>query len=348
MSSPEFHLPYLRIVVDAHGGDAETTLTEAAESAGHGLALVDLLDSVTLEDALAAMGPAASSEDPSDRVAAAHSYVLAIGLAPTTDISAGLRELGVALVEPFVDEPAATAEVLASVLGDIGTGDTITEAQITMLVDEFDGALTFAGDFAAGSFSLSGPAAPLVTLLVDLSMSFGPSHAGCESRQTTEVVDGQVVPVTVVTMETCTNLPFEKARRGVDPRHWPDINPYFKSVEVLDPTTPPPPGSWAGVIQEVVGPALNLTLYRTNLTVTYVEDERLAATAYDLTPNVRTLPPDDDRVRIDRGYLSVTDEGAHRRIRVTKIFNIADLDVPHTWVCPLWVWQIVLAGWVGT
>lgn len=347
MSSREIHLPYLKVLFAGHGATASDSLRELAEVARAGGAEIDEAAELTVEDAYLAIANGIARDDPADTAAAAHAFVLGLQLTGDDAPRSGLSALGEALVAPHVPDPATTAEVLGGVLVDVMASGRITQAHMVELEASFGGTLVVSGDFDEGTFAMNGSASWLVAMVLDFTIAFGP-EARCSTSTVTEQVNGQDVPVTVVSMETCTNLSFASAARGIDPRQWPDLNPFFKQVEVLRPQPEPPEGPWCGVIQEVVGPALNASLYTTNLDVTFLEDTGMASTAYDLTPDDPQLKADDARVDVDRGFLAVTDEGAHRRIQVTKIFHIEDLEIAHTWVCPLWAWQIVIAGWIGT
>jgi hypothetical protein len=155
--------------------------------------------------------------------------------------------------------------------------------------------------------------------------------------------------VTRVEIDVCTNLSFAKCKHGIDPMNWPECNPFFKSVEPIGtPTRAPNGDGWAGQIKEQVGPSLNKgKVYETNLAVRMVEEAGLAAVAFDLAPNFTgDVSVFTGGVSVDRGFVSVTDEGRHRRMRVLKVYRIENFPkVPPSWICPLWVWQVALSGW---
>ncbi|MBA2625387.1 MAG: hypothetical protein H0U89_07265, partial [Acidimicrobiia bacterium] len=182
-----------------------------------------------------------------------------------------------------------------------------------------------------------GPAARFAAMLVELAWNLPPR---CRSTLATIDVGGMRKEVTLVEIDVCSDLPFDHLRDRVDPRNWPRCNPYFISVTPIVGPTPAADG-WSGVIREVVGPGLNGRIYTTDLAVRHVQQRQLMAVAFDLadpdTPGAQ--------VSVDRGFLSVTDEGARRRTRVLKVYRIEDLQVPHLWVCPLWAMQVALAGW---
>ena len=50
-------------------------------------------------------------------------------------------------------------------------------------------------------------------------------------------------------------------------------------------------------------------------------------------------------VTVDRGFLSVTDEGTHRRLRVLKVYRVENLKTAPSFACQLWAMQVALSGW---
>ena len=82
-------------------------------------------------------------------------------------------------------------------------------------------------------------------------------------------------------------------------------------------------------------------IYETDLIVRYVSHPGLVAVSFDLAPN----GTGDHKVSVDRGFVAVTDEGEHRRVRVLKVYRIEDFDMYTTFICPLWCWQVAMAGW---
>ena len=171
-------------------------------------------------------------------------------------------------------------------------------------------------------------------------MELATNDLTCNTSSHRIVVDGQPRDVVFVEVDVCTNRTFADCKRSLDPTKWPDANPFFVSVTPTFPITVSG-ADWCGVVKEVVGPGVNLTYYETDLAITYLERPGQAVTAFDLAPN-RT---DDGRVTVDRGFLSCTDEGLHRRIRTLKVYRIEDLNVAPSWICPLWSWQLALASW---
>jgi hypothetical protein len=185
--------------------------------------------------------------------------------------------------------------------------------------------------------SFSGPAARFAAMLLDLARNLPPR---CRSRYQLAPVGGKDRVVTLVEVDACTSLPFDHIRERVDPRNWPDYNPFFIDVQTIEGPDMTADG-WRGVIREKVGPGLNGKVYVTDLAVRCVGQKQLMAVTFDLAK-----PPDAAaKVTVDRGFLSVADEGSLRRTRVLKVYRIEDLDVPHAWVCPLWAMQVALAGW---
>ena len=121
-----------------------------------------------------------------------------------------------------------------------------------------------------------------------------------------------------------------------------ECNPYFLSVHrsadtaYLDRTGGP------ASIREEVGSRAQRTGLRDRSLRAVPEQPGLVATR---STSSRDTAPDDGLVTVDRGFLSVTDEGAHRRVRVLKVYRIEDLELPHDWLCPLWASQVAIGGW---
>jgi hypothetical protein len=148
--------------------------------------------------------------------------------------------------------------------------------------------------------------------------------------------------VTFVEVDVCTNQPFAKCKRGINPLHWPDCNPFFLSVKPIGPTTQLGYG-WAAAVKEQVGCPFNGRVYETDLMVTMTEQEKMHTVAFDLVPDADRTDP--RMVTVDRGFVSATDEGEHRRIRVLKVYRIEDFEIPHRWLCPLWASQVAMSPW---
>jgi hypothetical protein len=252
-----------------------------------------------------------------------------------------LWELGRRLLQPYEDrgEGSTDLEALGLALDRLQERERLSADALELLGRAFHGVLEISGDVEHEQVLLSGRAAELATLLIELSTG-GSLHCALQLHKVN--VGGKPKEVIRVEVDTCTNRSFADCKRSIDPTHWPKANPFFQSVTVVG--TPTKLGTdWCGVIKEKVGPGINGKVYETDLAVTYVERPGMAVTAFDLAPH-RTDP---GTVTVDRGFLSCTDEGVHRRIRTLKVYRIEDLKMPASWICPLWASQLALAAWWG-
>jgi hypothetical protein len=287
------------------------------------------------------------SPRPIDRFGAAQAFVLGVVISRYEGRVAAMRDLAEAHVAQFspTDTSDAAQHLLNAVAQLVPLGATpmgeprpgLPANALHELSFAFDTALQVTGDLASGHVEFIGPAAPLATMMIELAATWNT----CRAEFPRLDADGR--EVTRVEIDVCTNLSFARCSHGVDPLNWPECNPFFfQSVVPVGPPKRSPNGDgWAGVIKERVGPSLNKgQVYETNLVVRMVEESDLAAVTFDLAPN----PVGD--VTVDRGFVSVTEEGQHRRMRVLKVYRIENFpDVPQSWICPLWVWQVALAGW---
>jgi hypothetical protein len=274
---------------------------------------------------------------PIERFAATQALALGLHHGGATEVADPLRALAVRLLEPYVgDEAPDRGDQLLGAITPLVTGDPIS--QITLgseLSNAFGGALT--ADQDGPEVRLRGRAAEQATMLVELAAYTTPE---CRTYDGTVLVDGQTKDATLVDVEVCTSLPMDRCRYGIDPRHWPECNPLFLSVEEVGAPTKVGDG-WAGVIQEKVGLGPAAWTYTTDLAVRYVEGTRVAVAGYDLAQD----RSDDHRVSVDHGFLAATDEGSHRRVRVVKVYRIDSFPAAHSWACPLWSWQLAFSGW---
>jgi hypothetical protein len=318
------------------------TLTPAETFNLDSLATDDLLARMSATSPDLALGLAAGAVDSPlaiDRFAAAQAFVLGVLVERREDVLSGLTEIADAQVAPFepVDLAAASRHLIHAVrvLTQQSINERVPPEALHSFSLAFGSALQITGDTASAQVAFSGPAARPARMLIDLARTW----RVCTAEAVTSKADGGKGKVTRVEIDICTNLSFERCQRGVDPMHWPECNPYFKKVTRLGNPSLSPDG-WAGQIREVVGPSLNKgRSYTTDLLVRVLRQSGLAVVAFDLVPSFR------GPVSVDRGFVSVTEEGLHRRVRVFKIYRIDDLKPPLSWVCPLWVWQVALAGW---
>lgn len=251
---------------------------------------------------------------------------------------------------PVAELRALAARLLASVGADTSGADQLMAAMqrlasaVTVdeargeLFDAFGSRLTIADSpTAVNVLVFGGPAAALAAQIVDVSRLVAQSTCRATSHRDPDTGGD----ATFVRYEACTALPYDTCMQRIDPLRWPDCNPYFTDVKGLDRQPCAPKPGWFGRIKEKVGPALNLSYYETDLTVRYHQEKGIAVTAFELAhPNTG-----DGRVTVDRGFLAVLDEGTHRRVQMTKVYRIRDLDIEHSWVCPLWSSQFVISGW---
>jgi hypothetical protein len=273
-----------------------------------------------------------------DQFAAAQAFVLGVRFQSQLEEDLPeLRYLGSTLASSVGAETQAnTSEDLVGAVALMGPRRAIPPEAIALLSSALGPGLVVTEGPAPGQVQFSGPAARFAAMLVELAWNLLPR---CRSRHDTVPVDGVPKEVTLVEVEVCTDLPFDRIRERIDPLNWPTYNPYFVSVTATNSTQAP--DGWSGAIREVVGPGINGQTYVTDLNVRCVTRPELAAVAFDLTEP----PGGDGRVTVDRGFLSVADEGARRRVRVLKVYRIEDLAVPHWWLCPLWAAQVALSGW---
>jgi len=306
-------------------------------------AQVGLFADTGVEDALTALAASLDLATRQDRYAGALGYVLGVRLLlQTNSFEPEVSALGQTLlgVFPEVADPEGAELELRDAMQRLLAVPEVTSDVETALENAFSGALQIA-PAGGGTVTYSGSAAEMATMLTELATM----SLKCHSRGGTVTVGGEKLDVTLLEFEICTHAPFARCRGGVDPRHWPAYNPsFFQSVDVIS-GSPAPTGNWSGVVQEKVGPLMSGTPIVTNLMVSYVEQPGLAVTAYDLAPDNAALPPDDGRVTVDYGFVSVADVGAHRRFRVLKVVRVEEMPMPHSWLCPLWAQQLVMAGW---
>jgi hypothetical protein len=297
-----------------------------------------------VSDALAALAGAVGSGRGPDVTAAVQGLVLGSGLQSLDEDSVdrgSLESLADALVAVTGASGSSAGEQLASAALGLQNGRFTDDEIREPLAAAFGDHLTVEPSLLDDdTTTLSGPAAEVAAQLIDISSV--QQQVGCEVWYRPDL------EVTSVFLETCTALPFDTCCQRISPLRWPDCNPYFASVtrEGQCTDTSAPIG-WFGAVLEEVGPGLNLSYYKTDLGVRYVEDGRTAATAFKIARagNGTGGGGGDGRVKWDSGFLAVVDEGAHRRIQMRKDYRIVDLDVPLDWLCPLWASQLVISGW---
>jgi hypothetical protein len=246
----------------------------------------------------------------------------------------------VALLSPYrLGDPDAAANDLLQAIARLQPGKRIGADAVELLGRAFGDAVRVEGRLSEPQFLLRGTAADLATMVLELATN----DLTCDSSiHNVQLPDGRMGDVVFVEVDACTNRTFDDCKGSISPLAWPDANPFFVSVTPLGP--PVKNGAdWSGNVKEVVGPGINGKYYETDLKVTYLEQKDLAITAFDLADR-RTDP---GKVTVDRGFLSLTDEGTHRRIRVLKVYRIEDLKTPPSWICPLWSAQLALSTWWG-
>jgi len=278
-----------------------------------------------------------------ERYAANLAYTLGIRVRAQDDtVEDQLATLGATILQrlPGVDDPEGGEKALRNALRRLMAQPKLTADVVGALGDAFKGAFDASPGPIADTWSFTGPAAETATMLTELaSMNFD-----CESHAGHVRVDHQSIPVTVIEYEICTQSPFERTAPGVDPRNWTTYNPsFFDSVELL--TAAPTSTDWNGVIQEKVGANISGSSTTTNLAVSYVKQDGLAAVTYDLAPKSTALKDDDNSVTVDYGLFAVMDEGMHRRVRMLKVVHVDGVDLPPEWMCPLWAHQLAMIGW---
>jgi hypothetical protein len=252
-----------------------------------------------------------------------------------------LDQLAEKLLLPFEEagEGSTSVRSLRNALRSLRPGEPISQDALGFLADAFHGVVEIRGEASEPQVLMSGSGAELASLLIELATG-GSLHCNMSLHQ--EMVGGTPREVIKVEVDTCTNRSFADCKRSIDPTHWPDVNPFFQSVTILG--SPTKVGTdWCGTIKEKVGPGINGQVYETDLDVTYLERPGMVVAAFDLAA-VRTDP---GKVTVDRGFLSCTDEGIHRRIRTLKVYRIENLSMPSSWICPLWSSQFALAAYWG-
>jgi hypothetical protein len=289
------------------------------------------------------LGDVLEHADPHDRVERFWMARLLVDLdrSPDPQVQQQLDQLARNLLSPFEEAGAGStsAESLRTALRLLEPGQPISQPAMSALGDAFHGVMEVMGDPSQPQMLLSGSGAELASLLVELTTG-GSLHCNMSTHQ--ELVGGSQREVIKVEVDTCTNRSFDDCKQSIDPTHWPDVNPFFRSVTLVG--SPTKSGTdWCGTIKESVGPGVNGQVYTTDLDVTFVERPGMVVTAFDLA-KVRN---DDGEVTVDRGFLSCTDEGIHRRIRTLKVYRIENLSMPSSWICPLWSSQFALAAYWG-
>ncbi|MEY2468834.1 MAG: hypothetical protein QOF21_1532 [Actinomycetota bacterium] len=278
-----------------------------------------------------------------DRYAAALAYVLAVRrskIQPSLpSIEQQIAALGEALLERYEAPPSGEADLrnaLARLIDQPEISDEVGE----FLLSAFGDALSVT-DNGDGTLSFTGAAAEMATMLTELSSM----QMACEAHNGTVEVNGVRHKVLSLRFEVCTQLPFDRSAKAIDPRRWPTFSPlFFQSVTLVDGVATST-GPWYGTIQESVGALTTGTPIVTNLLVSYHEEAGLAVTAYDLSQDPMLLA-DDGTVKVDYGYFSVTEEGLHRRVSVMKVVSIEGKeDTPPHYLCPLWLQQFGMIGW---
>ena len=304
---------------------------------------VEDVERTTPTDALIALAAGMTSGRDIDRFAAAQGLILGLGLGlDEAERDDPLRVLGGTLLASVGAEPTRSAALLEG-LRSFSRDQAVSEADDLVVFEAAFGGRLAIADANAEQLAFRGPGAFLAAMLLELvSLFAGPPK--CVSAPVPDRKTGSIA--TRVELEVCTSLPFEVCKARIDPHHWCDCNPYFVSVVDNPPCTKVGIADWFGAVLEDVGPGLNLEYYTTDLGIRYVEQARMAAVAFDLaTFPSGGAPRGDGRVSVDRGFLSLTDEGTHRRVRMVKVYRIEHLDVPQSWVCPLWASQVALSGW---
>lgn len=306
-------------------------------------------DDIREQVALLAPGPAlariAETFDPTDPVeqfAATQALVLGTSRrANIANVAEGLEPLAVQLLRRYVpDADAQSAAALIDATAKIADLRGVDNDVIENLEHLFGDSLT-STTTVGGTVSFEGLASTFVAMLIELILNF--FHTHCQLIPGMVNVDGKQKAATFVELEVCTGRSFARCAHAIDPANWQECNPIFFKVEVLNHNVTN--NGWFGAISERVGPAMNGDTYHTNLNVRCLTTTKQQYTvAFDLAPD-SVMPHDDGRVTVDRGFLSVTDEGSHRRVRVLKVYRIKKFNQPLGWICPLWASQLVMGGW---
>jgi hypothetical protein len=288
--------------------------------------------------ALTQVAAAFSLESRAEVFGATQAFVLGSRRSADPDVVEGLHALGGQLLRPYVDDPGV-AEVnrVVEVMQNIRHGE-VTEATLDPLRDVFGDTLVDVTS-VDGQVQFEGPAGAFVGMLVELTLNLFDTH--CRLLRGTVDLDGRKKDVTFVELDVCTGRPFARCAHAIDPENWQECNPLFFKVDVREKSYSG--DGWYGKILEEVGPGLNGETYKTTLSVRCLSQTPQAVVAFTLAEG--RYSDDDRRVSVDRGFLSVSDEGTHRRIRVLKVYRIEKFTLPHAWICPLWASQLALGGW---
>jgi hypothetical protein len=256
------------------------------------------------------------------------------------DVVQGLRGLGGQLLRPYLDAPGeAEVDRLVEIMQDLRHAGVVTQTTLDPLRDVFGDALTEVTS-VDGAVQFQGAAGDFVAMIVELTLNFFDTH--CNVLRGTVDLDGYKKNVTFVELDVCTGRSFQRCAHAIDPQNWQQCNPLFFKVQVRTKGDSGD-GGWYGCIREEVGPGLNGRTYTTDLDVRCLNQAPQAVVSFQLAPDSDS--PDDGMVTVDRGFLSVSDEGSHRRVRVLKVYRIEEFDQPHAWLCPLWASQLALGGW---
>jgi hypothetical protein len=311
-----------------------------------GLALEQLIPDDDRRNELEELDPAlaltqvAAAFNPEARVevfGAAQAFVLGSRRSSDPEIVDGLHALGGQLLRPYVDARAAEVDRVIEVMQNLRHGD-VTESTLAPLRDVFGDTLVDVTS-VDGQVQFEGPAGDFVGMLVELALNLFDTH--CRLLRGTVDLNGVKKNVTFVELDVCTGRPFARCAHAIDPANWQECNPLFFKVQVRHIRDSG--DGWYGKILEEVGPGLNGQTYKTTLDIRCLSQTPQAVVSFGLASS--RDPDDDRRVSVDRGFLSVSDEGTHRRIRVLKVYRIEEFDLPHAFICPLWASQLALGGW---
>jgi hypothetical protein len=251
------------------------------------------------------------------------------------DVHVALHDVAGALLEQVGVTSSSSPDDLVDLVGSLSLAGKVSAPQIEKLALIFGPQLEV-DNTVDGQVTLTGDAASFATMVTELASN----NTACRTFTASIAVGGVMKDVIFVEVDVCTSIVFDKLQGAIDPTHWPACNPFFISVTPVTQQQTQADG-WAGVVREEVGPGLNGSVYTTDLAVRYLHQPGLATVAFDLAPHRN----DDGRVSVDRGFVSATDEGAHRRVRTVKVYRIDDLNTPQSWICPLWAQQVAMAGW---
>jgi hypothetical protein len=304
----------------------------------------DIREQVALLEPGPALARIAETFDPTDPVeqfAATQALVLGTSRRGNiANVAEGLEPLAVQLLRRYVpDADTESAAALMDATEKIAGLGGVDNDVIGQLEDLFGDSLT-STTTVGGTLSFEGVASTFVAMLIELILNFFGTH--CELIPGTVKLKGKKKAATFVELEVCTGRSFARCAHAIDPANWQECNPIFFKVEVLIHNVTN--NGWFGAISERVGPAMNGDTYHTNLSVRCLSTPGQYTVAFGLAPDSVT-PHDDGRVTVDRGFLSVTEEGSHRRVRVLKVYRIEKFKQPLGWICPLWASQLVMGGW---